>query len=257
MGVPVDWHVHVHDPAHVPAVLDAAAGCFARAGSGGPLLGVLMLAEMPGQSVFEALRARPGLGGSWRVRPTEEAESLLACRGEERMAIVAGFQVVSGERLEVLALGTTTRPADGLPADRMLAALRDQGAMAVLPWGVGKWFGARGALVGRLVEATPAGGMWLGDNGGRPGFWPTPGAFGAAARRGLAVLPGTDALPGSRPHAGGFGGLVPGPLDADRPAAALRRTLAEAGCEVRPYGARVGTAGFVRGQAGLRLRKGG
>jgi hypothetical protein len=253
---PVDWHVHVHQPGKTSAVLDSAAAAFARVNPrrDGPL-GVLMLAEMPGQSVFDDLRVPGDSLGPWSISSTDEAVSVVASRGEERVVVIAGYQITTAERLEVLALGTRARPKDGLPAERLLKELTDHGVMAVLPWGVGKWLGARGAIVSELVQRLPPQAFSLGDNAGRPRFWPLPTPFRAAGRRGIAVLPGTDTLPGAPPAAGGFGSLVPGPLSLKRPAEALRRVLAGPSHALTPYGSLSGPATFVRDQAMLRLRR--
>lgn len=255
-AVPVDWHVHIHRPDAIGAALDGAAAAFAslRPGAEG-LLGVLMLAELPGQSVFDELDATRRPMGGWEFRRTAEPVSLLACRGRAQLAIVAGFQVVSAERLEVLALGTRVRPDSGLTADRLLDWIAAQGAIAVLPWGVGKWLGARGGLIRTLIERRQPGVVALGDNAGRPALWPRPKAFAAAERRGIAVLPGSDTLPGARSTAGRVGGLVPDLSDVDHPTQALRRVVADPQRVLPPYGALASPADFVRAQAMLRLRR--
>ncbi|MDT7953829.1 MAG: hypothetical protein RQ966_20200 [Acetobacteraceae bacterium] len=254
--VPVDWHVHIHDPGAASSVLDAAATRFAAIRRGGAALGgVLMLAEMPGQLVFEALSSRrPSLPG-WSLHQSEEPETLFACCGSERLAIIAGFQIVTAERLEILALGTRLRPEAGLSAGRSIREITTSGAIAVLPWGVGKWFGARGRLVEDLIEHDHDGVLAVGDNAGRPAFWRRPTAFAAAERRRLAVLPGSDSLPGARSSAGSFGSLVALSQGWDRPAELLRRVVADPHRRLMSYGAAESAAGFVRSQLGLRLRR--
>jgi len=253
---PVDWHVHAHSPGDIGAVLDSAAAAFARVNPRPQgVLGVLMLAEMPGASAFARLATPGGEPPGWSVDATSEDVSVVASRGADRIAVVSGFQVTTAERLEVLALGTRVRPQDGLPAERVLAQVAALGAMAVLPWGVGKWLGARGAAVAALLGRLPPRSFFLGDNAARPVFWPAPAVFREAAEKGIAVLPGTDTLPGARPAAGAFGSLVPGPIPADRPMEALRRRLAEPAAGLLRYGSLASPLGFLRDQAMLRLRR--
>ncbi|MGG5887086.1 hypothetical protein ACLF3G_08070 [Falsiroseomonas sp. HC035] len=247
---PVDWHVHAHQAGDMAVVLDSAATAFARV-NGAPV-GVLMLAEMPGQQVFAELAE--GTTAGWTMQATEEVASLVAARGDARIIIVAGHQVLTAERLEILAFGTRLRPRDGMPASTMLRDLAQQDVLAVLPWGVGKWLGHRGTVVEGLVKDLPPQTLALGDNAARPRLWPTPAAFQEAARRGIAVLPGTDTLPGAAPAAGQFGSLVPGGISLRRPMAALRRAV-ERPATLKRYGTLAGPATFLRDQAMLRLRR--
>jgi hypothetical protein len=250
MQTPVDWHVHAHQPGDMGAVLDSAAAAFTRV-TQAPV-GVLMLAQMPGQDVFVEFADRGAPG--WTVQATEEAESVVATRGDARIVVVAGHQLLTAERLEILAYGTRSRPPEGLPADAMLRDLADRDVLAVLPWGVGKWLGSRGAVVGSLVRRLPPQALALGDNAARPVLWPAPGAFREAARRGIAVLPGTDTLPGAPPAAGQFGNLVPGAVSLARPVEALRRAVARPAALTR-YGTLASPVTFLRDQAMLRLRR--
>jgi hypothetical protein len=250
MQTPVDWHVHAHQPGDLGAVLDSAAAAFKQVNQAPS--GVLMLAEMPGQDVFAEFAERGAPG--WTVQPTEEAESVVAARGDARIVLVAGHQLLTAERLEILAYGTRDRPREGLPADAMLHDLATRGVLSVLPWGVGKWLGRRGAVVGGLVQRLSPQSLALGDNAARPGLWPTPAAFQEAARRGIAVLPGTDTLPGAPPAAGQFGSLVPGAISLSRPAEALRRAVARPTALTR-YGTLASPGTFLRDQAMLRLRR--
>lgn len=254
-GTPVDWHVHVHDPAALSATLDTAATHFRRLASRTDLLGILALAELPGQGLFAHLAAcKPTIDG-WRISPTSEMVSLLVEKHGSRLALVSGFQVVTQERLEVLALATRTRPPSGLPANKTIAEIGSAGGIAVLPWGVGKWLDRRGRLVEELAATLSPRELALGDNAGRPWFWPTPAAFRIAHGRGLAVLPGSDTLPGARPGAGRVGALVTEPDLVTRPAEALRSVAADPDRNLTRYGAMEGTAAFLQSQIGLRVRR--
>jgi hypothetical protein len=239
--VAIDAHVHLHDARDAVRTLEQAAATFSRAAPDAQM-GVCMLAERDGFDVFSSLRSR--------LRGTAEAESLWLDEGRT-LLVVAGRQIVSLEGLEILALATAAPiRLEGWPAGEIIAALRAHDALPVLPWGVGKWLGPRGRLVDRLLTQEPD--LFLGDNGGRPGFWPVP-RFGRGAR----VLPGSDALPftGSAFAIGGFGCLVNCDLPADRPAEALRRALRDPEIEAVRYGALAGPLRFAVDQARLRLGK--
>ena len=193
----VDAHVHMHECFDVARVFDAAAANFAAAARG--LAGerdaatapsaydaVLCLVECRGQQFLDRVRARRtgrvwrGSHGFWEVEPGCEPETLVVRRGSTRLKLIAGRQLVTSERLEVLALGTTAPLPDGEPIETTLSSVRDTGAAAVLPWGVCKWLGARGAVVARVLADPKWQHVFLGDNGNRLELGPDPAPFAAA-----------------------------------------------------------------------------
>jgi hypothetical protein len=234
----IDAHVHLHDPRRMVATLDhARTALCAVTGTDG--IGVLLLAERQGTDLFGDLQAiLPGSGepeALWR----DEARSLL---------VVAGRQIVSAESLEILGLATRRKPEDGRPAVEIVSALLDDGAVVVLPWGVGKWLGARGRLVDHLLARFGREQVFLGDNGGRPWFWPM------SRRRGARILAGSDPLPlpGAERAIGRYGFILRTPFDRDRPAASLRGAL-RSPLAVEPFGRQRRLPGFLAEQAQLRI----
>lgn len=266
MLVRLDAHVHLYpsfDPRHW---LDAAAANLEIARRG--RLGVLMLTETGLDDAF-AMLAAAGEIGDWRIEAGVEPGLLIARRRERTDAgpatlwIVQGFQAATREGLEVLALATTERPADGASLAATVEAVRAAGGIPVLPWGFGKWTGRRAkVLAAFLAEADPAK-LHLGDNGGRPRGWPTP----APLRRWQAegghgsCLSGSDPLPlpDAVDRVGCMGVQWEGRLDAGRPLSSLRRALRDPGTPLAPWPGpgrgRVGPARFLRDQFALRLQK--
>lgn len=245
----VDSHVHFHDCYDLPAFLSGALRNFRKAGQGGT--GYLLLTESAGSRWFR--RWRDGLtSGGWRFEPTAEGESLRAVSGAgEGLFLIAGRQIVTRERLEVLALGRDLELLDGLPMRETLERVRESGALPVLPWGFGKWWGQRGAVVAETLGQD--GELFLGDNGGRLGLEPAP--FRQARRLGIRLLPGSDPLPFSRHEglAGSYGFVLTHAVDLDRPAEALLRRIRESG-QPRAFGRRAGLPRFLRDQVGMQLR---
>lgn len=261
----VDAHVHLHECCETDLLLDAAAANFSSAARGArPKSAVLLLAQAAGSDRFEQLAAEalPGSApdkpaAGWGFRLTAEAESIVAVRRDgARLILVCGRQIRTAEGLEVLALGTTRRFDDGRAAADVLLAAAAAGALAVLPWGVGKWLGRRGRLVSRLIGDA---GLRIacGDNGNRPGFWPRPRLLRRAERLGRRVLPGSDPLPlpATVARAGSFGFAVGGALDSDRPAADLKARLADPRVAIEPYGRRESARLFFSNQLLLRARR--
>lgn len=257
----VDGHVHYHPCFGVASFLEAALSNFqsARRRLARPdAIGCLLFSESAWSHYFRAFadgllgRTAPG----WSVEETGEDCSFVAHEeGGDEVVFVAGRQIVTADRLEVLALGTAHEYPDGLPFDDALDAAVSSGAISVVPWGFGKWTGARGRIVGELLASPRAGEVFLGDNGGRPALAGEPRLFGRARAAGVPILPGSDPLPLPREVSkpGRFGFMLDGVVDAQAPAASIRRLLARRSQPPR-FGRleRIGT--FVTRQVALRMR---
>ncbi len=238
--VALDAHVHLHDKADAFRLL-CAAHDRVKALAGADCLPVFMLAEQQGCDMFDALRARG--------EPTQERESLWLRHGSAGMLLLAGRQVVSAEKLEILAQATDARFSDGTPADRLIADMLDAGAVVTLPWGVGKWMGRRGEIVDALLAGPEGARLHVGDNGGRPGFWRV-SQFGARL-----VLRGSDPLPlrGDATRIGSFGTLLDGMPSRSHPARDIRRMIQSARADAAGFGRLASPIRFVSNQLRLRL----
>ena len=256
---PVDGHVHFHDLALVPSMLDAAAINFGRVESGGATpSGALLLAQASSEKVFESLQRMPGIG-NWRIVPVpEEPQTLLAKRGETVLAIVCGRQVRADDGLEVLALGTGRTFQDGLPFLESVESVRQSDALTVLPWGVGKWLGRRGSLVDAAAHAIGREQLFIGDNGGRLRLMGMPRRIHRFERRGIRVLPGTDPFPfgSDLRRVGRFGFLAELQPAWISPWRQLRDWLTSLAASPRPYGRALGPLTFLFNQVGIRVRSG-
>lgn len=260
-----DGHVHIYECFEPAAVFDAAAENIAAAARalqcGHDYDAVLCLVESRHEHFLDDVRAGVlgrtwrGRLGDWELEESAEPEALHVRRGGSRLCLFAGRQLVTRERLEVLALGTTALLRDGEPLDSTLNAVREVGAAAVLPWGVGKWLGARGAAVERVLAEPRFGHVFLGDNGNRLELGPEPKQLAAARRAGRRVLPGSDPLPlpGEEVRAGSYGFAIDVPLDPLRPAAALLALL-RSGAAATPFGRRTPLTRFVGRQLKLKWK---
>lgn len=240
-GTLVDAHVHLHVPANALSDLRQAAAGFTAVGNGkNPA--VIMLAERAGYDVFRLLESQLALTG--------EPESLWFEHADRRLLIVAGRQIITAEGLEVLGLATRMQVPDGLPVERVLDRLEEADAITVLPWGAGKWLGRRGKIVDRLLATARPGHLFLGDNGGRPGWWQVP-QFSA----GLPILAGSDPLPlpGSARKIGCYGSVIGTALSDEQPAKSLKHALRDPATRIATYGRLTPMFRFITDQARLRI----
>lgn len=257
----VDAHVHFHHCFDRDMFLDSALANFRRGADelqiSGPFLGCLLLAEMTGERALQRLRS--GEAGAWRFQLTAEPGSLIARRSPdgERLLVIAGRQVRTREGLEILALLSTEEFPDGMKFRDALARVRWSGAVPVLPWGFGKWWFYRGALIEGLLRRPEPKWFFLGDNGGRPEIGGAPRLMREAGKRGVSVLPGSDPLPlpEHAGRAGSYGFLVRDGVEEKRPAAELRRWLRDLAEQPPTFGGGQGLARFCRDQMALRLRR--
>ncbi|MFQ5610354.1 MAG: hypothetical protein ACE5F8_08825, partial [Woeseiaceae bacterium] len=194
----------------------------------------------------------------WSFAQTDEAESVLALHaGKPALLMIAGRQIVTADGLEVLALGTDREFADGEETRAALEAVRDSGALAVLPWGFGKWWFRRGRLVREILADSGNGAFFLGDNGGRPRLSVTPRVLREGRRRGFRVLPGSDPLPFARQVStvGSRGFAFDCRLDPARPARSIRQALGDRACGLESFGHGDGIAAFIRDQLAMQWVK--
>ncbi len=209
--LPVDGHVHFHDRALVAVTLDSALANFDRViPPVNGLRGILLLTQAADERVFEEFEAG-GTAGAWSLRAlADEPQTLIARKDEAALAIVCGRQVRASNGLEVLALGTRETFLDGMSLEDSLTAARATGAVTVLPWGFGKWIGARGELIRTVLRKYGPDVLFVGDNGSRLASVAAPILIREAAHEGFKVLPGTDPFPFGADYSrvGGFGFLA-------------------------------------------------
>jgi hypothetical protein len=234
--VVADTHVHLHPCYDLGLALVSLCANLARHGEA---VRAGFLAERGDHRIFTALRdgsLRPG--GGFAVQRLPEAGVLLLESEGRQIYLFGGRQIVTAERIEVLALGADIDLADGLPAERVIAAVQAADGVPVIGWSPGKWSGSRGRLVGELLRRSQPGDLLLGDTALRPRRCPEPRLMREARRRGLAVIAGTDPLPlpGEERLLGTYASVFEGPFDTERPLQSARNLL-------RSPGACTGTSG--------------
>jgi hypothetical protein len=261
----VDGHVHIHDCFNLQSLFDSARRNFCDAACElkieRPFSAVLLLTESYNVNYFSSLRRKATdkeLVDTWCLQPTLESESLLVSHPEGfEIIIIAGRQIVTAERLEVLATCTDELFDDGGTISEVIASVSSANGIAIVPWGFGKWTGRRKKVIDRLISDFAKRPFHLGDNSGRISVWREPPQFGRAKLQGQRIFRGTDPLPfsGQEDRVGSFGFAINGPFDKSRPATSARNLLLSDSIRPTSYGALESPIAFTRHQLLIQMRK--
>lgn len=263
----VDAHVHVHECFEPETFFSSALENFSRVEqrfeSNDASAFVLSLTETARADYFSALARIADspdntLNHRFRVCRTQEKCSLrIESVDNSQLFVIAGRQIVTSERLELLALGTERCFEDGMPMVEALRQVASANALAVVPWGFGKWYGRRGKIFDEVLQGVDSERFFLGDNSGRPGFMPEPKQFHVAREKGIRILPGSDPLPFATEawRAGSFGYCIPGALTNTTPASNLLHILADTDPPITPYGRLENPFRFFKNQVAMQFIK--
>ncbi len=198
----IDTHVHLHPGVDFSSLLSSALfnaqSCDDKAGTAKCSL-ILCLTERKGESFFKGLVRQSGhvlLGKDIACEHIVDNKiAKLLWRGEKTIYLVSGRQIVTKEKLEVLALFCVDEIQDGVGIDEALKSIRACGGVPVLPWSPGKWLFRRGKQVRRLLTNSTNIDFLIGDIAIRPSIFPESGIFKLARRKGFGIVCGTDPLP--------------------------------------------------------------
>jgi hypothetical protein len=263
-----DSHVHIYSCFNLSSFLESALINFQNSSavskSQQDYTGVLFLTESCHENYFsELVKASESQQNSnflsgWKIFKTNENCSLYARSSDEKgVYLLAGRQIITAEKLEILALATIENIPEGLPLELTIQEVIDRGGIPVIPWGFGKWFGRRGRLLGNLLKQKEYSMLFLGDNSGRPKFWSRPPLFQKAEQKGIKILPGTDPLPFAsefnRP--GKFGFSIIGNLNPTQPAESMKQLLKDTSTSIQPYGPLETPGRFVKNQIAMQFVK--
>lgn len=152
-------------------------------------------------------------------------------RGYPDLYIFPGRQVITRERIEILSLTIDTQIPEGLAASEVVERIGRENGVPVLSWAPGKWFFKRKRVVQALLDASQPGSLLVGDTTLRPTCWLRPLLMRQAARKGLAVIGGSDPLPfaGEEEIMGRYGIQFDCDLDSANPAGSIRSVLTRPG----------------------------
>ncbi len=268
MSILIDAHIHIHPAMNLDRLLDAAWKNFGSVQrklfpDAAHYSFVLMLAEGKKNNVFSKLckiaeTSAENQKGTWKIISTEEQESVRAIRHERQIVLIAGRQLISSEKLELLSFFSPKIFPDNTYSLSELATLvTNEGGIPLLAWGVGKWLGKRGKVIKSFIQHPPVPQFFVGDNGNRPVFWPYPKLLAQAEKRGILSLAGSDPLPINNhdQRAGTYGvGLDAQTLQSEKPASELRQLLFSKKTLI-PFGRKAGCFQFIKDQILVNMQK--
>jgi hypothetical protein len=264
----IDGHVHLHRCFSFDTFFNAAHHNFKNAAEqqriGKGWRAFLLLTETANDDCFKRLCQSGSIETKtlkhWAIEKTPDERALLVVNSEgNQLVLVSGRQIVTSEKIEVLWIGTTRFVQDGVPAQHLIDDISTSEGIAIIPWGPGKWFGSRGKIVKDIVSNNKSDKLYLGDNGNRPKFWPTPALIKNAREQGVATLPGSDPLPlpTEADRAGKFGFTLDGTVSSTHPVSDLLEQIKNQKTELSSYGALETTGRFFRNQVSMQLIKKG
>ena len=261
----VDGHVHIYDCYNLETFFNTAVknleGVYHTLyANGSPFEIMLLLTEAKINDFFSRFKEKGEYAADSGIRFLETGEdvSIALVKNQKRLCtLVKGRQIVTKENLEVLALGSAQTISDGQPIETVLEKLIEKQELAVLAWGFGKWLFQRGKIIERVMEKYRSPYLLLGDNSGRPGFWPVPRAFKKARKLQVPIINGSDPLPfaGEEYKAGTYGFSIEGEFNENQPARSLRDLLATLEPDIDYFGKRDNTAAFLKRQSKIYLKK--
>lgn len=235
MIIHFDAHAHLYDSYDLSVwCRSAIAGLSGQGGSAYPVVIVL---DREGHDTFARFRREVP---KWSELPDGRA-GVCHVAGKE-LLVIRGVQYNTRERIEVLAFGCSRSVEDRASIDEILAAVTAGGGVPCLPWSPGKWLGARGALVRRLLQNGDPARLLVGDVAIRSTCGPPSSLLAYARRLGYRVVCGTDPLPRRSDQAlvGSFGQsfeVVSAPSPTELVPAILS-CLCDSGCTLTEWGHR-------------------
>lgn len=161
------------------------------------------------------------------IERTSDGAALIKKLGYPDLLVIPGRQIVTKERIEILALATESDFSEGQDADLVLSEIKDSGGIACLSWSPFKWSFARGRLVEKIIDNRRPGEIVVGDTSLRSRFTPLPKLLQRAQARGFSLLAGSDPLPfrGEELVVGRYGVLLDGEFDMLTPLNSIRKLI--------------------------------
>ncbi len=205
MQIACDTHVHCYQFEQLPQLLDHAMKNFNRLVPNAEAHVLFFTDGFVDRTwlKLQSLVNAEAVSGNWSFMMNDTTGFVEASSSDKKLYLAPARQVNTAGRLEMLLLGCDQELEDKQPANQLIDQYGDDYVL-ISPWGVGKWLGKRGRVLVDIINHAKKP-FALGDNGGRPFFWPVPhfkfmqklakGGQSGIVKRALPILNGSDPLP--------------------------------------------------------------
>lgn len=254
MSILVDGHAHFHNCYGLQTFLESVATNTAPHSNVASAV-VLLLAHFGGNGPLDGLeRGLASLPPDWSVSRPDATSIVFARPRTPPIVCLAGRQIVTQEKLELHAMCSDVQLKEGRPLVESIQQIVFDDGVPVLPWGFGKWWFSRGAIIRSLLRGSGAKRFLLSDNGCRPDRW-RPRMLQYAEQCDVAVLAGTDPLPilSHQRRVASFGSVLSGTIDLKAPTQWMRSRLFDLSTSPPTFGNCRSIGQFARDQFQLRL----
>lgn len=230
-----DAHIHFYPEYDAALALHLAKENFIQAGRGlqrgdNPIY-ALCLTERADCHFFRSLRESKSFPGMAEVKILEVGGALkLILPESDEIFIIPGRQIISSERIEILAFGSDIEiPDRKFQSDRLFELIKKAGGLPVINWAPGKWWFKRGNIVSQMISSASAGELLLCDTTLRPLGYCEPCLMRKANSKGVKILRGSDPLPirGEEAMLGRYLTRADADFDEASPVDSLKRILTD------------------------------
>ncbi len=259
----IDAHIHIHDCYNLEQFFNSAETNFKKQADKlktNSFVGVLCLTEISGVNVFDKLsnfaKEKKKIG-NWLISFTQEENSLSVTKDNFAIFVIAGRQIVTKKKLEVLAIGLKEDYKDGKPIEEVIQHVVKSGAIPIIPWGFGKWFSQRKEILRKIVLQKKSYPIFLGDNGNRPWVFKKPKIITLGFENLILNLPGSDPLPFKRENKkpGSFGLYIDDVINQDKPFDNIYKILTSSKKQFKTYGKLESLFYFLKNQIAMQIVK--
>ncbi len=261
----VDGHVHIYDCYDLDKFFDAAIKNLNNIHTSiypknNNYQRILLFTEGKDNDYFSQFKRNgiPGQQSEYKFENTQEDSSLILLKNDEPVCnIIAGRQIITSEKLEVLSIASSMKIEDGLPIEDVIERILDKRDITILAWGVGKWLFKRGEIISDIIKKYHSPYLFIGDNSARPSFWQVPKLYHLAKKHNIRILRGSDPLPFSEEtcRVGTFGFAIDGDFQVNNPAESFREILISNKSNITLFGYQDKTSSFLKRQTRMFFRR--
>ncbi len=266
----IDTHLHIYDCYDIIRFFKEANRNFSYYNKNlkfaEKYVGILFLTESDGFNYFDKLQENSNNiiqdleNEGFFIKESDEKCSLVFETADSNLiVIIAGQQIITKEKLEVLSLGTQQKIEYSLSLEETVKRINNIDAIPVLPWGFGKWLGKRSEVINSFIQKNHGNKFFLGDNSGRLALLKVPAQFKFSDQNKKIVLRGSDPLPikSQEKKAGSFGFYFVSEIDLSNPFRDVKKMIYSLENEPDNYGKLENIFDFFKNQIMLRLTKTG